>query len=86
MKFTGTEPEGAFVIDLEQRQDDRGYFARTFCANEFAAHGLKPVFVQTNLSFNYRKGTLRGMHYQVAPGHRSQAGPLREGRHLRRNH
>ena len=67
MKFTETDLEGAFVIDLEQRRDDRGYFARTFCATEFAAHGLKPVFVQGNLSFNYRKGTLRGMHYQVAP-------------------
>src|SRR5919106_1386114 len=67
MKFTETELQGAFVIDLEQRRDDRGYFARTFCATEFAAHGLKPVFVQGNLSFNYRKGTLRGMHYQVAP-------------------
>lgn len=67
MKFTGTNLAGAFLIDLEQRQDDRGYFARTFCASEFAAHGLKPVFVQGNLSFNYRKGTLRGLHYQVAP-------------------
>lgn len=67
MKFTETELQGAFVIDLEQRRDDRGYFARTFCATEFAAHCLKPVFVQGNLSFNYRKGTLRGMHYQVAP-------------------
>jgi dTDP-4-dehydrorhamnose 3,5-epimerase len=67
MKFTGTNLEGAFVIDLEQRWDDRGYFARTFCATVFAAHGLKPVFVQGNLSFNYRKGTLRGLHYQVAP-------------------
>jgi dTDP-4-dehydrorhamnose 3,5-epimerase len=67
MKFTGTELEGAFVIDLEQRQDDRGYFARTFCTTEFAEHGLKAVFVQGNLSFNYRKGTLRGMHYQIAP-------------------
>jgi dTDP-4-dehydrorhamnose 3,5-epimerase len=67
MKFTGTELEGAFVIDLEQRWDDRGYFARTFCATEFAEHALKPVFVQGNVSFNYRKGTLRGMHYQIAP-------------------
>lgn len=67
MKFTGTNLEGAFVIDLEPRRDDRGYFARTFCATEFAEHGLKPVIVQGNLSFNYRKGTLRGMHYQVAP-------------------
>ena len=67
MKFTQTDLEGAFVIDLEERRDGRGYFARTFCATEFAAHGLKPVFVQSNLSFNYRKGTLRGMHYQVAP-------------------
>lgn len=67
MTFTATDIEGVFVIDLEQRQDHRGFFARTFCASEFASHGLKPAFVQCNLSFNYRKGTVRGMHYQIAP-------------------
>jgi dTDP-4-dehydrorhamnose 3,5-epimerase len=58
---------GAFIIDLEQRGDDRGFFARTFCAQEFEAHGLKPTVAQCNLSFNHRSGTLRGMHYQTPP-------------------
>ena len=67
MIFTETELKGAFIIDLEQRQDRRGFFARTFCTEEFEAHGLKPTVVQCNLSFNYKKGTLRGMHYQTNP-------------------
>ena len=67
MLFIETKLKGAFIVDLEQRQDQRGFFARTFCAQEFSAHGLKPTVVQCNLSFNYKKGTLRGMHYQVAP-------------------
>jgi len=67
MLFTETQLKGAFIVELEQRQDDRGFFARTFCATEFAAHGLKPTVAQCNLSFNFKKGTLRGMHYQIAP-------------------
>ncbi len=67
MKFTETKLKGAFIIDLELRNDDRGGFARTFCAKEFEDHGLKPTVAQCNLSFNYKAGTLRGMHYQVAP-------------------
>jgi len=67
MLFTETQLKGAFIIDLESRQDTRGFFARTFCANEFSTHGLKPTVAQCNLSFNYKRGTLRGMHYQVAP-------------------
>ena len=67
MKFTETKLKGAFIIDLELRNDDRGGFARTFCAKEFEEHGLKPSVAQCNLSFNYKAGTLRGMHYQVAP-------------------
>lgn len=67
MIFTGTQLKDAFIIDLEQRQDNRGFFARTFCAQEFTVHGLKPTVAQANLSFNYKKGTLRGMHYQTAP-------------------
>jgi len=58
---------GAFVIELERRSDERGFFARTFCEQEFEAHGLKTQVVQCNVSFNKRKGTLRGMHYQAAP-------------------
>ena len=67
MIFTETELKGAFIIDLEQKSDHRGFFARTFCAQEFAEHGLKPNIAQCNLSLNYKKGTIRGMHYQLAP-------------------
>lgn len=67
MKFIETKLKGAFVLELEQRQDQRGFFARTFCAQEFTDHGLKPTVAQCNLSYNYKQGTLRGMHYQVAP-------------------
>lgn len=67
MIFTETPLKGAFVIDLERRSDHRGFFARTFCSKEFAAHGLKPTVAQCNLSFNHKRGTLRGMHYQTPP-------------------
>lgn len=67
MIFTETELPGAFVVDLERREDDRGFFARSWCANEFTDHGLNPRLVQANLSFNDRKGTLRGMHFQREP-------------------
>ncbi len=67
MIFTKTELQGAYIIDLDQKPDHRGFFARTFCAQEFEAHGLKPTVAQCNVSFNYKKGTLRGMHYQVPP-------------------
>ena len=67
MLFTQTKLKGAFIIDLEEHQDRRGFFARTFCAQEFAEHGLKSTVVQCSIAFNHRKGTLRGMHYQVPP-------------------
>lgn len=67
MIFTKTKLEGAYIIDVEKREDERGFFARTFCANEFAEAGLEDKFVQANMSFNYKKGTLRGMHFQKAP-------------------
>lgn len=67
MLFTETKLKGAFIIDLELRGDSRGFFARTFCAKEFEDHGLKPTVAQCNLSFNHKKGTLRGMHYQTSP-------------------
>ena len=67
MIFAETPLEGAFVLDLERREDDRGFFARTFCAKELEEHGLKPVVVQANLSYNPAKGTLRGMHMQTPP-------------------
>jgi dTDP-4-dehydrorhamnose 3,5-epimerase len=67
MLFTETELPGAYVIDLERREDERGFFARAWCADEFAEHGLSTRLVQANLSFNVRKGTVRGMHFQVEP-------------------
>lgn len=67
MIFTETGLKGAFVIDLEPRGDERGFFARAFCRREFEAHGLKPLIAQANISFNYRKGTVRGLHFQLPP-------------------
>jgi dTDP-4-dehydrorhamnose 3,5-epimerase len=67
MKFTETALKGAFVIDIDKREDARGFFARTYCAREFAAHGLPELMVQTNMSLTRSKGTLRGMHSQVHP-------------------
>ena len=67
MIFTETPLAGAFFVDLERREDDRGFFARTFCREEFEAHGLLPDIAQCNLSYNHAAGTLRGMHYQVEP-------------------
>jgi dTDP-4-dehydrorhamnose 3,5-epimerase len=67
MIYTETKLKGAFIIDLEPRADDRGFFARAFCQREFEAHGLKPTIAQANIGFNKRKGTLRGMHFQFPP-------------------
>ena len=67
MIFTETALAGAFVIALEKLEDERGYFARSFGAREFAGHGLESRFVQCGISFNRRRGTLRGLHYQAAP-------------------
>jgi dTDP-4-dehydrorhamnose 3,5-epimerase len=65
--FTETPLAGAFLIDLEPVGDERGFFARSFCRREFAAHGLNPDLAQCNISLNLRRGTLRGMHWQAAP-------------------
>ena len=67
MKFEETPLPGAYVIDLEKRGDERGFFARVFCEREFAEHELVTRFVQVNNSLSADKGTLRGMHYQLAP-------------------
>jgi len=67
MIFTPSKLDGAFLIDLEPATDDRGFFARSFCAKEFEARGLNSHLVQCNISFNAKKGTLRGMHYQKPP-------------------
>jgi dTDP-4-dehydrorhamnose 3,5-epimerase len=67
MRFVESKLAGAYVIEPERYSDDRGFFARTFCQREFEAHGLNPCVAQCSVSFNKRKGTLRGMHFQVAP-------------------
>ncbi|HJQ98699.1 MAG TPA: dTDP-4-dehydrorhamnose 3,5-epimerase [Candidatus Polarisedimenticolaceae bacterium] len=67
MIFTKTPLAGAYIIDLDRKEDSRGYFARAFCQKEFAEHGLKPVIAQANVAFNKKKGTLRGMHFQFPP-------------------
>ena len=67
MKFIETKLKGAFVITPERIKDERGFFARTFCRHEFEEHGLNSGLVQCNISVNKKKGTLRGMHYQVDP-------------------
>ncbi|PYR52421.1 MAG: dTDP-4-dehydrorhamnose 3,5-epimerase [Acidobacteria bacterium] len=67
MIFSETKLQGAFVMDLERREDERGFFARAFCQREFQAHGLNPVIAQANIGFNRYKGTVRGMHFQYPP-------------------
>jgi len=67
MRFIETELKGAFIVEPELLKDERGFFARTWCKKEFEQHGLLPDLVQCNISFNRHEGTLRGMHFQVAP-------------------
>lgn len=67
MNFTETPLEGAYIIEIEQIEDERGFFARSFCRKEFEEHGLNQTIVQTNISYNKKKCTLRGMHYQAVP-------------------
>jgi len=67
MIFTETPIPGAYVIELDKRGDDRGFFARAFCVNEFDAHGLDRNVAQINNSLSAERGTLRGMHYQLPP-------------------
>jgi dTDP-4-dehydrorhamnose 3,5-epimerase len=67
MRFEPTPLAGAVVVELERRADARGFFARTFCRDEFVAAGLPAEFVQASVSYNTRRGTLRGMHFQAAP-------------------
>lgn len=71
MKFSPATLLGAFRIELEKRDDERGYFARSWCVREAEEHGMNPRIAQCNVSFNLRRGTLRGMHFQAAP--RSEA-------------
>lgn len=67
MIFTETKLGGAYVIDVERREDERGFFARVWCEREFSEHGLETRHAQSNIAFNRHKGTLRGMHYQQPP-------------------
>jgi len=67
MIFSETKLQGAFVMDLERHEDERGFFARAFCQREFQAYGLNPVIAQANIGFNRYKGTVRGMHFQYPP-------------------
>lgn len=68
MRFEPTVIVGAFVVEVAEAHDERGMFARTFCADTFARHGLSSSFPQCNVSLNHKRGTLRGLHYQIAPG------------------
>ena len=67
MIFLPTPLDGAYIVEPELHEDDRGFFARSFCRDEFKAHGLNPHLAQCNISFNRHRGTLRGMHYQAVP-------------------
>jgi dTDP-4-dehydrorhamnose 3,5-epimerase len=67
MIFNETPLKDTYVIELERIEDERGFFARSWCVREFEEHSLNPNLVQCNVSFNKKKGTLRGMHYQTAP-------------------
>jgi dTDP-4-dehydrorhamnose 3,5-epimerase len=65
--FSETKLGGAFVINLDRKQDKRGFFARAFCQHEFEEYGLEPVIAQANIAFNRRRATMRGMHFQFPP-------------------
>jgi len=67
MIFTESALPGAYLIDLSRHEDERGFFARSYCAEEFAAQGLRSEFRQCSVSYNAARGTLRGLHYQAAP-------------------
>ena len=67
MEFSETSLKGAYVVRLKKIQDERGYFARGWCREEFLQHGLNPQMVQLNVGFSHRLGTVRGLHYQLAP-------------------
>lgn len=67
MKFLPTPLAGAYVVELERIEDERGFFARSFCQDEFRKQGLKTAIAQCNVSWNRKRGTLRGLHYQAAP-------------------
>src|SRR6266576_7094118 len=67
MIFTATPLEGAWVVDVDRHEDERGFFARSWCQEEFDIHDLNPRLVQSSISRSRQRGTLRGLHYQAAP-------------------
>ena len=67
MIFIETKLKGAYILEVERREDNRGFFARAFCQQEFTRHDLKPIIAQTNIAFSKKRGTLRGMHFQYPP-------------------
>jgi dTDP-4-dehydrorhamnose 3,5-epimerase len=67
MIFKETNLKGSYIIEIDPIEDERGFFARSFCQKEFEKYGLNPYIAQCNISYNEKKGTLRGMHYQIAP-------------------
>lgn len=67
MIFTETKLKGAWIIDIDRKEDSRGFFARAFCQKEFEEHRIKPIIAQANIAFNRKKGTMRGMHFQYPP-------------------
>jgi dTDP-4-dehydrorhamnose 3,5-epimerase len=72
MIFTETRLKGAFIIDIDRKADERGFFARAFCQKEFREHGLRPTIAQASLASNAKKGTVRGMHFQYPPAAESK--------------
>lgn len=67
MKFQATSLAGAYLLELNRLEDSRGFFARSFCQQEFEAHGLNPAVAQCNIAYNHQAGTVRGLHYQRPP-------------------
>jgi dTDP-4-dehydrorhamnose 3,5-epimerase len=67
MIFIETKLRGAYIVEPEKLEDERGFFARTWCRREFSEHGLNPGLAQCSISFNSKRGTVRGMHYQLPP-------------------
>lgn len=80
MKFTETKLAGVFLLEQERHEDERGWFARTWCVNELRDHGVDPELAQCSASFNKRRGTLRGMHWQAAPHEESKLVRCTRGR------
>lgn len=84
LRFTPTSVVGAVLIDPILHEDDRGHFCRAWCIREFAEQGINFVPVQANTGFNFRKGTLRGLHFQMKPALEAQTGALHQGSCFRR--